>query len=211
MLRTLNTIPLIANVVKAAAINRDIENLALAGKNLWEETGKGNESNVHINLLINAYSVHADHIFGLEPVNLPELANTPEIIPETHEFLDTQNSLYTHPSYNIVIGANYAQESTASGMLKHFYNSFFKSYINHYNDSKIFSNISEYFNEHLDGTEEEHAANAERIVEKRCCDKKNLPEILYGINGFLEAQSQLWDGLHRTLKSLDNNAVMVEF
>jgi pyrroloquinoline quinone (PQQ) biosynthesis protein C len=211
LLRTLNTIPSVANVVKAAALNRDMENLALAGKNLWEETGKGNEFDVHINLLINAHNVHAYKVFQLNPVDLVNLKYAEEIIPETHEFLKIQNYLYTSSSYNVVVGANYAQESAASSMLSHFYNAFFKKYENHYQNTQSFTNITKYFDEHLDGTEEQHALNAEKIVQKRYNDRKNISEISYGVDKFLKAQSQLWDGLLKKLKSLDISDEIVEF
>lgn len=211
LLRTSNTILSIANVVKAAAANSDMENLALAGKNLWEETGKGNEQDVHVNLLISAHNTHAYKIFQLEPVNLSMLENSDEILPETFKFLEVQDNLYTNTSYNIVVGANYAQESAASGMLEHFYNSFFKKYVNHYPDESNWLKISKYFDEHLGGTEEQHAFNAEKIVAKRFNDKDNVPEILYGVTEFLNAQSQLWDGLFRKLKDLEINTTIVEF
>ena len=211
LLRTLNTIPSIANVVKAAAINSDMENLALAGKNLWEETGKGNEEDVHINLLINSHNIHAKHIFKLKPIDISTISEASEIILETREFLNVQNDLYTNNSYNIIVGANYAQESAASGMLEHFYNGFFKKYIDHYSYQNDWLNICKYFDEHLDGTEEQHSLNAEKIVIKRYTVENNAPDIFHGANEFLNSQSRLWDGLLEKLKSLEESSKVVEF
>ena len=207
--RTINTIPSVANVVKAAAAEGDMENLALAGKNLYEETGQANQENVHIKLLIDAYNTHAKVVFGLNSINLKTIPYSNRLIPEVKLFLETQKILYEHPIYDVVIGANYAQESAAPSMLANFYDAFFLQYRNHLSDAD-FAIVSKYFHEHLDGTEEQHALNAEKIVINRCNDPKNIPYILFGVEQFLNIQSQLWDGLHREIL-VNNNSRVISF
>ncbi|MGI4775434.1 MAG: iron-containing redox enzyme family protein, partial [Janthinobacterium lividum] len=205
-----NTIPSIAHVVKAAALEGDMENLALAGKNLYEETGQGNQDNVHIKLLIDAYNIHAKDIFSLDSMDLNNISHSTELIPEVELFLENQRSLYEHNIYNVVIGANYAQETAASSMLENFYNAFFLKYKSRISDIN-FAVISKYFCEHLNGTEEQHALNAQKIIINRCSEHKNIPHILFGVEQFLNAQSKLWDGLHRELLATENEELIINF
>ncbi len=198
LLRTFYTIPSVAFLVAASALNVDIQTLTTAGKNLYEESGRGDASDAHSKLLVDSHNLHARTVFNLDDVSLKEIHYSKWIIQETRSFIESQEKLYKNKVYCIVLGAAFAHESAATPMLSAFYHNLFKSYRNYYNDCN-FEDLSKYFLVHIDGLEEEHADNAGLAARRNCINEQSLNQLFIGSSGFLNSQACLWDGLYRTL------------
>ncbi len=208
--RTSNTIPCIARLVAAAAANLDIDTLASAGKNLYEETGSGDPTKAHCYLLETSHNSHANHIFGLDYMSFPDAAVSNLLLPEAVLFEGSIHSLYNHHIYATIVGAAYAHEMAANNMLINFYEGFFVNYRNYYSLPEFY-NISEYFLAHITGLENAHAQDAKLVVQRLAVTKNNLQNILQGVFGFLNAQALLWDGIYRELKKSENIGNVIAF
>lgn len=210
--RTSNTIPSIAHLVIAAAFNGDIQSLAFAGQNLYEETGCGVKENVHSKLLEDSYNSHAKKIFGLNPLYLKDTTSSSNVnvIKEACLFVEKQNTLYKSDNYCTVLGTALAHETLAVSMLTNFYKAFFLRYRGYYKKEE-FDQVEKYFSSHLGGVEERHAKNSQEIVQRWCKNENDLHSIAKGAIGFMEAQSVLWDGLHRELKNAEDERIIIKF
>ncbi len=200
--RTCQTVISVAHTTIAAAKNKDMETLATAGKNLYEESGMGVFLNSHLQLLSTSHNLHGDYIFGLAPIDLKDVFLSPYILPETKNFIAVAERLYTHENYPTVLGASYAQESAAVHMINDFYQSLFLPYKGHYNKFD-FQRVDQYFADHLNGMEENHAHNASVAIEQNSQTSKELAQALEGVIGFLDAQSQLWTALHKAMQKAE--------
>ncbi|MCA0458775.1 MAG: hypothetical protein LCI00_32785 [Chloroflexi bacterium] len=200
--RTINTIPSITKVLLAAAYHEDIETLADAGKNLFDETGSGNHSMVHSSLLVTSHNVHAKKVFGLKPISLIDAQTSIHILDVAKAFCEKQRMLYENSSYPIVLAASYAQETAATSMLTTFYEHFFCSYKGFYSQ-KEFETLTIYFSCHINGVEKDHAEKAQRALLRACNTKSDIEFVLWSVNTFLRAQSDLWNGLLRAMISVE--------
>lgn len=202
MYRTSQTIISVANTVIAAAKNQDMETLATAGQNLYEESGMGIGLNSHLRLLSISHNLHGQSVFNLDPIDLKDVSLSPYILPETRNFIKVAEKLYTHKNYLTVLGASYAQENAAVYMINDFYQSLFLPYKNFYDELEFYK-ISQYFHDHLCGVEENHAYNASLSIEKNCKTEKDVEQGVKGCIEFLEVQSQLWNSLHQAMKKAE--------
>lgn len=201
--RTFNTIPCIANLLRAVAKNLDFETLASVGKNLYEETGCGVPSRTHSNLLELSHNTHAKTVFNLAPISLGDSDKSKYLINEAKQFVDKEERLYTHQIYGTVLGAAYAHEAAASIMLISFYEGFFSSYKSYYS-VKDFYNLAEYFFAHISGLEDAHAKKTREAAFRYSTKENSLFALFNGVSEFLNSQAVLWDGLYRELKGAEN-------
>lgn len=197
--RTMHTIPSIAYLTAAAALNGDIETLSLVGKNLFEECGSGDPKKAHSQLLNFSHNEHGKTVFNLNPIQMVDLQHQPTITKETRQFVKQEKDLYQNKNYCIALGAAYAHETAANSMLTHFYESIFLSYKNHYNLQEFY-HIAEYFLIHISGLELVHADIAKYSAQKMDTSKENLKDLAEGCTVFLNSQANLWDGLLRELQ-----------
>lgn len=202
LFRTFYTIPSVALLTLSAALNLDMETLASAGKNLYEETGCGDYLKTHSALLQVSHNTHAKVVFGLEPISLKDATRSDLITSEARYFVQNEMKLYKNDEYGVVIGAGYAHETAANSMLINFYESFFACYKGYYTE-EAFNNLVEYFQVHINGLEENHANDAKRAAKKTCSSQLGLNAVIQGAYSFLDGQAYLWDGLHVELKKAE--------
>lgn len=205
--RTANTTAVVAKVVVAAARHADTPTLASAGKNLYEETGEGNASRAHLGLLERSHNVHGARVFGQAPLPVIEAHRSPVLLGEARAFREIQERLYTSPNYPTVLGASCAQESVANAMLQRFQDAFFLPYQGVYTEDE-FTGLVEYFAAHINGVEEEHGAEAHAAMERVCHCRDDVEYAMQGVNGFLDAQANLWDGLLRAFHAADGRVLV---
>ena len=197
--RTYNTIPSVAKVVVAAYKNLDSETIKSGEKNLADETGGKTPTNAHSTLLYNSHNHHAKYVFDIPPISLEDSYNSPYVLEETKLFQKIQNSLYESNYYCKVLAVSLAQESAAHSMIKSFYETFFIPYKAKYSESK-FIQISNYFNCHIQGLEEEHSKEAFSALVRNCKNVKDIHHSKLSIIHFLNAQAKMWNALHNELK-----------
>lgn len=202
-LRTFNTIPCIANLLISVAKNLDFETLAAVGKNLYDETGCGDQLRTHSYLLEFSHNTHAETVFNLKPISLIDSDKSIYLTNEAKQFVNKETRLYTHQMYGTVLGAAYAHEAAASVMLIGFYEGFFTGYKSYYS-AKDFYNLSEYFLVHISGLEDAHAKKAREAVIRYSAKENSLFALFNGVSGFLDSQAALWDGLYREIKGAEH-------
>lgn len=196
--RTFNTIPCISKLVIAAAKARDYETLADVGKNLFEETGEGDEQKVHSYLLEKSHNIHGEKIFNLPHMSLKGSQNSPLILDEAKYLRKIQNNFYESDDYHVVLAISYAQETVATHMLKRILECFFVPFSSSYSFLD-FEFITRYFTCHITGLEQRHSEDAKQALFKNCKTSFDWEQSLSCISRFLEAQANLWIGIHNKL------------
>lgn len=193
--RTLSTIPSIAKLMIAAAYNGDYATIADAGKNLFDESGLGNADRVHSALLEHSHNFHGEKMFNLPPIKLIDVKDSKHLVNQVQQYRKVQTSLYESEKYALILAVSFAQETVASSMLRNFYESLFVPYKNAYTDTE-FESIALYFLAHIQGVEQRHAEDAKQAVLRECSDLHTVNLCVQGMLEFLNAQSDLWMGMH---------------
>lgn len=197
--RTASTPESIFRLVKAAALCSDFATFQTASENLKDELGRGSPNYSHLQLLETAYNVHGKTVFALEEITIAKIESSALICPEAVQFRTTQKSLYESSSYLTVLGCSFAQELAANEMLEVFYKTLFKPYQHCYPRQK-FQRISRYFTAHINGLEAAHAEQARQALVRNCRSLSDLALMIEGVNGFLQVQAALWNGILREMQ-----------
>jgi len=98
------------------------------------------------------------------------------------------------------------QELAAEPMLQSLYQSLFAPYEQFYTQND-YLRIRQYFDCHLDGTEERHALDTYQIAVHLSESQKNADLVMEGALRFLNLQAALWDDLYDLLKKLSPNSL----
>jgi hypothetical protein len=201
--RTYRTVPCISQLAESASLNGDYFTLQRAASNLFEESGANVTGKSHPELLMFSHNTHAAKIFDIGKLNLIDSLSSTHILPETRQFTQTQLALYHSLNHMEVLGANYAQEEAATDMLNLFLSAFFAPYQSFY-EEKEYQTLIEYFTCHVDGLEERHADEAKECLLQWCKQKHDVQIAVAAVSRILEAQSNLWLSLKKSLSRLED-------
>lgn len=214
ILRTRNTIVSVGSHIGQAARNGDFSAMALISKNFADEAGHGDPQKVHLNLLEESHNIHGERVFCVPYLKIKDADQAQFIIPEVLQFAATQRELFAS-SYPKLTGCLSAHEGAADNMLTNFRETIFETYKGYYT-AEEFNYVMRYFDEHRDDTkpggdvEAEHERQAISIVAHMiAADPSREEEIEKGGLMFLDAQSNMWSGLQKTLEKSQNRGQLI--
>jgi hypothetical protein len=206
--RTMATVMGIAHICSAAAQHHDQKTLILFAYILNEECGDGEQSRCHEQLMEQAHNLFGYQEYGSAALRVQDLESAmPEsrnedafslVTAETKAYREQLNVMMAK-NYPTMLGVAYALETHASIMLSEFRNMFDKNRTQMTEvDYKRMVQI--YFNCHLEsGVEDRHASDARQCILSNCRDATSLADIIYGIEGTLEAQLNMWNGMYNRI------------
>lgn len=203
--RTHTTALSIARALRAAELNADHLTADVLRTNLADEFGVGCGNVTHAQLLERSHIAHGQRVFGLPPTTFARACTSGMVLPEALTFRRVQRDLLTSSRYAVVLGATYAQEWAANAMLQAFYSSFFMPYRDFYSDRDDWSQVAEYFEVHLCGTELRHARDAHTAILRAGSNARETRGLIEGIRQFLDLQLHLWCGLLLSLAKAKSN------
>jgi hypothetical protein len=192
--RTKTTPGSVARVLLAAARQLDLDTMADAALNIYQEAGSGDPAAAHLRLLEYSHNRLAADVYDLPPLSIADAETFPLVVAATREFRRTQLELYSADDYCLVLGASYAQESAAVDMLQAVLDFMFAPHSDRY-PAPEFADLVEYFTCHLDGVEEQHAQNALGALARNCRTTGDTQSALDGARRFLAVQSGIWSAL----------------
>lgn len=189
--RTVSSVYTVAATV-AAAIRHDTPDLTAALRTtygaLLEELGAppqpgsrvvswtDPESRSHITLLFDCMNRFSRACFPeLAELSPSDLAWTEGLLPETYAYRAAHYRLFDPANYAATMGAAFAQELAAEGMLKMLLDSFFRPLSDTMSEAETDIALK-YFDVHLNGTESAHGQEARKSLEPLMNDPKLAPE-----------------------------------
>ncbi len=205
--RTELTIPSVAISIKNAALQGDMQTLADAVRNIYDEGGYGDPKKIHSQLLLNSHNQHGSRVFGVKALSsLRDAKNSQFLVPEVEEYRRAKFAAFTK-SAAAFAGNSWAHELAADSMLINFRNAFFEPYRGYYTEKEYFDLI-EFYRAHRDDTieggdiEAQHEIMTRGTAERAC--KENIKTISIiereGLE-FLDYQSKLWYGKLREMEA----------
>jgi len=195
--RTRNTIPSLSRLLMSSLERADFLTASLIGQNIYEETGEGDSLNSHIHLLEQCFNQHGSRVFNLPEIKIIDSEEHPLLTTAAKKFILEQNKAYSNSQYSNVLAVSYAQETVANRMLKKILEVFFVPY-QHYYSGEEFSDLTEYFNCHINGLEERHALDMRDSLIRNCQNVRQWQEANDQVTSFLNAQLKLWSVINET-------------
>lgn len=207
--RTELTIRTVAQTAVRAVEERDWKSLRSLAQNLCEESGEHSDAENHQILLEQSHNLHGKCVFGCEPISIVDACLSPHFLAETRAFREQRLESLSRGTYTSLLGASFAQETTASGMLELFLMGFFTPYQRLHPDAS-WSAVISYFEAHLDsGVEDEHGAMASECLHRHLLYGGNAEEALLAISDFLSSQAAIWEALHVRLSAAEESGTFV--
>ena len=159
--------------------------------NIDDETGDGSPDKAHANLFKLSSNTYSSAIYKKNIKNTNPLASSLEFHDKSIELF--KGNIYT------MLGATLAQETHALPQLENMYLGFEK--LANKCSNKQWETIKEFYDIHLDGTEERHAKDLNETVWDVLKDDLSTQKFHNGFHQFIAIQNTFWDGLSMNILS----------
>jgi hypothetical protein len=208
--RTRMTIPGIMQTMQQSLKRGNYEAFAKLSKSLIDEAGEGNPAVVHPKLLEDAFNMHMETVFGIDPVTIVDVTKPHQrkhLTEQTIQYLDFQKKV-SRSSEAAQVAVNAAKEQKADDMLKLIRKAVFEPYRGYHSPTE-YEKITRYFVVHYDPTKEggdvekQHSIDAKAAMVKILTEARNQTRTLqvmrYAAIKCLDVEAAFFNGLEEAI------------